>query len=220
LNEALVVFKAATTHTLKVTNAGWATLYLNFPAEIPTFTGEEAKEYGAYIVTGVKEDNWLQLKKVEGVLPAKTGILFKANAGDYTFAYSADEVADVAGNLLEGSVTEKNVEGEAYVLGYINEEGAPAEVGFGKAVLNKDAKGDEGTTHFKNNANKAYLPASVASGAASYSFRFGEGTTAIENVEVENEVKTIYDLTGRKLKGENGNLKGIYIINGKKVLVK
>ena len=34
------------------------------------------------------------------------------------------------------------------------------------------------------------------------------------------KVKTIYDLTGRKLKGENGNLKGVYIINGKKVLVK
>jgi hypothetical protein len=33
-------------------------------------------------------------------------------------------------------------------------------------------------------------------------------------------VKAIYDLTGRKLKGENGKLKGIYIIDGKKVLVK
>ena len=45
--------------------------------------------------------------------------------------------------------------------------------------------------------------------------------TGIENVKAESgEVKTIYDLTGRKLKGENGKLKGIYIIDGKKVLVK
>ena len=45
--------------------------------------------------------------------------------------------------------------------------------------------------------------------------------TGIEDVETEGEkVQTIYDLTGRKLKGENGKRKGIYIIDGKKVLVK
>jgi hypothetical protein len=42
-----------------------------------------------------------------------------------------------------------------------------------------------------------------------------------DEVKGENgKVKAIYDLQGRKLKGENGNLKGVYIINGKKVLVK
>ena len=70
-----------------------------------------------------------------------------------------------------------------------------------------------------NNANKAYLPASeVPANVKSLSFRFGEGTTAIENVEVENEVKTIFDLTGRRV--EEVTAPGIYIINGKKVLVK
>jgi sialidase-1 len=42
--------------------------------------------------------------------------------------------------------------------------------------------------------------------------------TGIENVEVENGAQVIYDLTGRKV--ENANVRGIYIINGKKVLVK
>ena len=69
-----------------------------------------------------------------------------------------------------------------------------------------------------NNANKAYLPASVANGAASYSFRFGEGTTGVENVVVENELKAIFDLTGRRV--EAITAPGIYIVNGKKVLVK
>ena len=69
-----------------------------------------------------------------------------------------------------------------------------------------------------NNANKAYLPASAANGAASYSFRFGEGTTGVENVEVENTVKTIYDLAGRRV--EAITAPGIYIVNGKKTLVK
>ena len=76
---------------------------------------------------------------------------------------------------------------------------------------------------WKNNANKAYLPASAvpaaANGAASFSFRFGEGTTGVEEVKTENgEVKTIFDLTGRRVK--NITAPGIYIIDGKKTLVK
>ena len=43
-------------------------------------------------------------------------------------------------------------------------------------------------------------------------------TTGIDNVEGENGVNVIYDLTGRKI--ENITKAGIYIINGKKVLVK
>ncbi|MBO7240672.1 MAG: hypothetical protein J6V23_09390 [Bacteroidaceae bacterium] len=46
----------------------------------------------------------------------------------------------------------------------------------------------------------------------------GEGTTGIEEVKGENgEVKTIYDLQGRRVEIPN---KGLYIINGKKVLIK
>ena len=70
-----------------------------------------------------------------------------------------------------------------------------------------------------NNANKAYLPASVANGAASYSFRFGEGTTGISEVKGENgEVKVIYDLTGRRV--EAITAPGIYIVNGVKRVVR
>ena len=196
-----------TPYTLNVTPAGWATLYLNFPAAIPTFEGEDA---GAYIVTGVKEGNWLNLVKVTGVLPANTGVIIKADQGGYTFAYSTNEAANVKGNLLKGTVTDKNIEGEAYVLGYA--EGT-TDVVFGKAKMNG--------TYWVNNAYKAYLPVSTlpaGTNAAYYSFRFGENTTAIENVEVENEVKAIYDLTGRRV--EAITAPGIYIVNGKKVLVK
>ena len=46
----------------------------------------------------------------------------------------------------------------------------------------------------------------------------GEGTTGIEEVKGENgEVKTIYDLQGRKVEVPS---KGLYIINGKKVFIK
>ncbi|MBQ2126108.1 MAG: hypothetical protein II198_00445, partial [Bacteroidaceae bacterium] len=139
-----------------------------------------------------------------------TGVIVKADEGDYNFVASTATPATVTGtgNLLQGTIDATEINVEAYVLG--NVDG----VGLYKAKMAGGV--------WLNNANKAYLPASeVPANVKSLSFRFGEGTTGVEEVKAENgEVKAIYDLTGRKLKGENGNLKGIYIINGKKVLVK
>ena len=187
----------ASAYTLSVTAAGYATLFLDFAAAIPA-------EVEAYTVTEVN-NGYVTLTQVEGVLPANTGVIVKAGEGAYNFVSSAAEVADVAGNKLLGTVVDTNIEGEAYVLGNVGG------VGLYKAKMT-DGK-------WLNNANKAYLPASeVPTNVKSLSFRFGEGTTAIENVEVENEVKTIFDLTGRRV--EAITAPGIYIINGKKVLVK
>jgi hypothetical protein len=70
-----------------------------------------------------------------------------------------------------------------------------------------------------NNANKAYLPASAVPNktVAFYGFDW-DGTTGIENVVVENEVKAIYDLTGRRV--EAITAPGIYIVNGVKRVVR
>ncbi len=185
-------------HTLTVTEAGYATLFLDFNAAIPA-------EVEAYIVTEIN-NGYVTLTKVEGVLPAETGIIVKAEAGDYELAYSTENVADVTGNKLLGTTVDTDIDVEAYVLS------APdgiESVGLYKAQMAGGV--------WLNNANKAYLPASVANGAASYSFRFGEGTTGVEKVEIRNEKSEIYDLTGRRVENP-GN--GIYIINGVKVFVK
>ena len=194
--------------TLNVTDAGWATLYLGYNALIPDFTnaGDDA---GAYIVTGVKQDGWLTMEKVVGVLPENTGIIVKANEDDYVFNYAAEATIDVQRNLLQGSVEDLNVEGEAYVLGYA--EGT-TEVVFGKAKMNG--------TYWLNKAHKAYLPVSaLPASLQSNSLRFDFGTTAIEEVETENaEAEVIFDLTGRRV--NQITKAGVYIVNGKKTLVK
>ena len=205
----LVVIPAP--HTLNVTSAGWATLFLDFPAAIPTVEDEEK---GVFIATGMTTPGYIDLVKVTGVLPANTGVIVRMDAGEYEFTYSNGTPANVSRNLLRGSATNTYVEGLAYVLS--NKNG----IGLYKAELNKNATGGEGNTHFLNNANKAYLPDGTgSSNIASYNFRFGEGTTGVEEVKAENgEVKAIYDLTGRRV--EVITAPGIYIVGGKKVLVK
>ena len=77
-------------------------------------------------------------------------------------------------------------------------------------------------TAFYNAGHKAYLEVAEKEGDAnfaSYSFRFGDGTTGVTEVKTENgNVKTIYDLQGRKL--ERITAPGIYIVGGRRVLVK
>ena len=186
-------------NTLTVSDAGYATLYLGASARIPS-----AVE--AYTVTAVNS-GWVSLTQVTGVIPANTGIIVKADAGDYKFFMGETVTADVEGNLLEGSAYNKNIEGEAYVLG--NVDGV---VGLYKAQMTDGV--------WLNNANKAYLPASALTPAqqtvAFYGFDW-DGTTGVEKVEIRNEKSEIYDLTGRRVENPSN---GIYIINGVKVFVK
>ena len=183
--------------------AEYATLHLGYKVAIP----EGVK---AYVAVSTNNGH-VQFEEVENVIPAATPVLLE-NVGEnetYTFAYTDAAVAAVATNLLKGSIANRYVTGDAYVLTLKNEE-----VCFGGVLLNQL----EGTA-FLNNANKVYLPKTADMNAASYSFRFDEGTTGIDEMtEQRAESKEIYDLTGRKV--NEITAPGIYIVNGKKVLVK
>ena len=188
-----------------VSDVNWATMYLGYAVYIP-------EGVNVYAVTGV-ENGWVTKSQLEGVIPANTGVLLE-NAGEYTFVKAAKDVAALEGNLLNGSVENTYVEGTAYVLANHTEAG----VGLYKAALNKDAEGNVGTTHFLNNAGKAYMVLPAASETVAFYGLDWDGTTGIENVEVENASNVIYDLTGRRV--EEITAPGIYIVGGKKVLVK
>ena len=184
-------------YTLTVGNAGWATLYLNYDAEIPTGVT-------CYAVSAV-DGEYATLAEVEGVIPANTGVIVEAEAGSYTFEVATEAGSDVA-NELRGTTVNKYIFEDAYVLGVVD-----GVVGLYKAQMAGGV--------WLNNANKAYLVVPGASEVASYSFRFGEGTTGISEVKGESgNVKGIYDLTGRRV--ETITAPGIYVVNGKKVLVK
>ena len=189
-------------YVLNVTDAGWATMYLGYDVVIP----EDVNVY--YIAEDAIDNGSVTLTQIEnGVIPANTGVIVEAEAGEYNFAVAdgADEIESV----MLGTTKDEYVDKEAYVLG-VDDEGV---VGLYKAEMAGGV--------WLNNAYKAYLPASAvpaaAQGAANFSFRFEGGTTGVENVEVESASNVIYDLTGRQV---NAVECGIYIVNGKKVLVK
>ena len=187
-------------HTLNVTDAGWATIVLGFNAIIPTTVK-------AYTIAS-QEDGYVTLEPVEGVLGANVPVLVEATAGNYEFAYTTD-AATITESGLQGTLYNKNIAADAYVLGIPEGE---TEACFAKAKLTDGS--------FLNNANKAYfVPTSGQANVASYSFRFGEGTTGIDQITDNREQSTaIYDLTGRRV--EAITAPGIYVVGGRKVLVK
>ena len=201
---------ATLAHAVAVTEAGWSTLTLGYNATIPAGVT-------AYAVSEI-DGQYAKLTEVTGVIPAGEAVLLNAEAGTYEFKY-AESAEPVASNLLEGTVFNTNVAEVAYVLAAKNGVGLyKAAYNVSTDTTNDGEEGVEDDTYeaFLNNAFKAYLP--VAAGAeapAMFSFGRGEGTTGIDNAQLTNDDVVIYDLTGRRVEKME---KGIYIVNGKKVI--
>lgn len=152
-------------------------------------------EVTAYV--GHVEGDVLKLTAIEGgVIPAETGVLLQAEAGTYSFEMTEGVKPLVDNELIGTSVTSVAVEG-TFTLQNIG-----GVVGFHKY------------TGAYVNGFKAFLITEIAQ---TLKLDFG-GTTAIENITTVLDVNApIYDLAGRRV---NAATKGIFIQNGKKIVVK
>ena len=204
-------------YSVDITSAGYSTLYLNYPVKIPN----GVKVYTANTIKG----GYFSMTEITGIIPARTAVIIEGTAGtSYDFVYSTeggDVVSTISENDFEfsGTLWDTYIEGANnayYILSNVDEV-----VGMYKTKMNKDASGNEGNTHFLNNANKAYLKiegSNLSSSLEGLRFDYS-GTTDIDDVAIENkEVKAIYDLQGRRI--EEITQPGLYIVNGCKVLVK
>ena len=183
-------------YELSVSSAGYATLCLAYNAEIP-------QDVEVYVAENVDGD-CLKMKKVEGVLPAMTGVIVKANEGTYAFIQSEDTPAEIGENLLVGSVVNTMITAKDntsyYILAapYDNVGMYPVELADGAFVCK---------------ANKAYLP--ISSAHARIYFDFGTETGILETENGNVKTENCYDLSGRRVQNAQ---KGIFIVNGKKVV--
>ena len=182
-----------------ITAAKYATFYAPVAVAVPQ---------GVTAHTVTVNGEWATLSEALEVIPANTGVvLYSETAGTYNFAITED-VEAIEGNALRGSAaaTYYTAAGTYYALGLVD-----GVVGFYKDAFNNN--------RFQNNSHKAYLYVEGTQNTASYSFRFGEGTTGVDElIEQRAESKVIFDLTGRRV--EDITAPGIYIVGGKKVLVK
>ena len=152
-------------------------------------------------------------------VPANEPLVIKAAAGNYPLWFTSSTKVTWKSdgmNALEGTdvATDITNDDAYYFYGLsLNASSDPASVGF----YWMNATG----AAFTNGAHKAYLKLDKNTPAGSQAvngFPFNGTTTGIEQIEAGADAKNaIYDLSGRRV---NKAAKGIYILNGKKVLVK
>ena len=162
------------------------------------FTNVEGLQ--GYVATSVnKEESKVTLTEVASV-PVKTPVILKGTPGaTYTiFTTTSPAELPAAGNLLRGSATESTAlaAGEAYIL-------------YNGAFYSNEAGNLP--------AGKAYLPASTVNGAREMSIVFDSEPTAIAAPKASTRHTDIYNLQGQIV---NTPSKGVYVVEGKKVVVK
>ena len=174
----------------------WATFYSN----ASNFKASAGTQVFAVNLTGtaitMTEITDRIVKSGQGV------VLKKTTSGSITMTpTSSNSSDDYSGNSLVGTMTSITNPGNAYVLNYKAATGA----GFYKL----SSGGTIG-------ANKAYL---VSGAGAPEFFSFDGNTTSINEVigKMEDVSGEYYDLQGRRVSQPT---KGLYIVNGKKVIIK
>lgn len=168
----------------------------------------------AFGYTSIDGNNTLT-KSVEyvagDIVPANTAVVVKGAKGSYNY-YNTEEVATkvIKKNLLKGVTTDTKIEVSNNVKRYILTRADDNVLAFYRT--------NTGTINVK--ANRAYLEVPTAMAVASFCL---EGTaTGINNVVTTAAKQGIYTISGVRLNATTtkGLPAGIYIVDGKKVIVK
>lgn len=183
---------------------GWSTYAsdyaLDFTSEIDGLT--------PYIVTN-HTGSAITLSKVTTTVPAGTPLLLKGTAGtSYTIPVAASSDTDVSSNKLvrgTGSAVSYEAENTKYVLSASGSD----------PVFKKIIDGTPATVP----TNKAYLQFNEVIAARELTFDFNDDITGVNEVSSQKEqVKGEYfNIAGQRVAQPT---KGLYIVNGKKVVIR
>jgi len=199
-------FSLHPTSEVTISSSGYAT----YSHKYDYFVGTEASIVKA-VNGGEAELEKLELDLYEKGIPGGTGVILKGSPSNYMiFPYEKNdnnEYVDVKGNMLIGSGNSTfNLNADeytAYLLQTVN-----GQTGFQKW---------NGDTTTPLPAHKAFLAIpNVTAGAPAF-ISFGGGTTGIEAATLSQRAGQYYTLDGRRVENPT---KGLYIINGKKVVIK
>ena len=168
----------------------------------------------AFGYTSIDGNNTLT-KSVEyvagDIVPANTAVVVKGAKGSYNY-YNTEETATktIEKNLLKGVTTDTRIEALSGVKRYILTRADDGILAFYRT----------NTGNINVKANRAYLEVPTAMAVASFSL---EGSaTGINNVVTTAAKQGIYTISGVRLNATTTKElpAGIYIVDGKKVIVK
>jgi hypothetical protein len=199
----------ATTFDLTVTAAGYATTYLPFNFKLPA-TGLTAYTMTSFNDTKTVVNATSVATNETTVLPKETGFVLGGSAATYTLGISsADATANIANNMLCGTLLTADLSATDAAKAYL---------------LHATDDNANSATFYKLsgtqvNGNKAYLLYDATTTPANaFTVSFGDitGINGVSNA-TEEANGVYYNLAGQRV---NHPTKGVYIHNGKKLIVK
>lgn len=193
-----ILLEKVTSEDVAVSSVKFATYVPTFnvvaPADVKVYTAKVNEAKSAVVLTEVPTGS---------VIAKGTPVLVGAEAGSYNFAASTREATAVADNDLKAATADTKGDGST-IYALVEQDG--------KAVF---APLKEGVAV---SLGHAYLELPAASATRFYSIQFGGETTGINEVNAAAKADgAYYTLQGVKT---SKAAKGIYIHNGKKVVIK
>ena len=209
----------------------YTTLYVDFPFKIVgdvkayTIEGVDAKNAQGYYFAKVKE-----LAQQGDTVPAQTAVVLECNStnpADNKLLPTGDEKPKTSNNRLCGTFFGGAINGLTVKDGAGNDYNVTHDNIRAFNINTADSRNPIGFYKVKNNVtnlpgNKAFLVlTSTEAQAKSFVLEFEDGGTTgietIENSKNSTDDGVYYDLQGRRVENPT---RGIYIVNGKKVVIK
>ena len=209
----------------------YTTLYVDFPFQIKgdvkayTIEGVEAKNADGYYFAKVKK-----LAQQGDVVPAQTAVVLECtstNPADNQLLPTGDETPVTSNNRLCGTFFGSAINGLTVKDGAGNDYNVTHDNIRAFNINTADSRNPIGFYKVKSNVtnipgNKAFLVLTNAEAQAKgFVLEFEDGgTTGIETIESSKnstEDGVYYDLQGRRVENPT---RGVYIVNGKKVVIK
>ena len=209
----------------------YTTLYVDFPFKIVgdvkayTIEGVDAKNAQGYYFAKVKE-----LAQQGDTVPAQTAVVLECNStnpADNKLLPTGDEKPKTSNNRLCGTFFGGSINGLTVKDGVGNDYNVTHDNIRAFNINTADSRNPIGFYKVKNNVtnipgNKAFLVlTSTEAQAKSFVLEFEDGGTTgietIENSKRSTDDGVYYDLQGRRVENPT---RGIYIVNGKKVVIK
>lgn len=209
----------------------YTTLYVDFPFQIKgdvkayTIEGVEAKNADGYYFAKVKK-----LAQQGDVVPAQTAVVLECNStnpADNQLLPQGDEKFNPSDNRLCGIFFGEAINGLTVKDGTGAEHNVTRDNIRAFNINTADSRNPIGFYKVKSNVtnipgNKAFLVLTNAEAQAKgFVLEFEDGGTTgietIENSKHSTESGVYYDLQGRRVENPT---RGVYIVNGKKVVIK